>query len=132
MRTALLSTLAGLSFAGMVAADPVFGTWRTAEGEDGGYLHVTFAACGPALCGTIAQAVDADGKVSPDYEHLGKQIVSNMSAGGDGTYEGGTIWAPDTGKTYRSKMALTGSTLEVKGCVAGGLVCRGQDWTRVN
>ncbi|MFC3118541.1 hypothetical protein ACFOHS_11125 [Jhaorihella thermophila] len=28
-------------------------------------------------------------------------------------------------------MRLNGGTLTVKGCVMGGLICRGQDWTRV-
>ena len=26
---------------------------------------------------------------------------------------------------------LSGDALEVKGCVAGGLICRGQTWTRI-
>ena len=58
-------------------------------------------------------------------------MLWDMSADGDGYYSGGKIWAPDADKTYSSKMSLSGSTLVVKGCVAGGLICRGQDWTRL-
>jgi len=43
----------------------------------------------------------------------------------------GTIWAPDDDKTYDSSMELSGNTLEVSGCVLGGIICRGQDWTRL-
>ena len=105
--------------------------WKTAEGEEGGYLYVSIAACGAAICGTIDRAFDGDGAPSPDYGHLGKTLIRDMTADGGGAYSGGTIWAPDTDKTYRSKMALSGDALEVKGCVAGGLICRGQTWTRV-
>ena len=52
-----------------------------------------------------------------------------MKASGDGTYSGGKIWAPDRDKTYNSKMALSGDTLTVSGCVIG--ICRDQDWQRV-
>jgi uncharacterized protein (DUF2147 family) len=84
------------------------------------------------FCGTIAKAFDAGAAPSTEYAHLGKPIIRDMAAAGSGAYDGGTIWAPDTDKTYRSRMALSGNTLEVKGCVAGGLICRGQNWTRVN
>ncbi|MGV6847999.1 MAG: DUF2147 domain-containing protein [Marinibacterium sp.] len=119
------------SMAGPALADPAEGVWKTGEGEDGGYVHVQIAPCGAALCGTIAKAFDADGAASPDYEHLGRRLLWDMQAEGGGAYGGGQIWAPDTGKEYRSKMRLSGNTLRVKGCVAGGLICRGQDWTRI-
>ena len=107
------------------------GTWRTAEGDDGGYLHVAIAPCGAAVCGTIAKAFDANGNPSTSYEHLGKRLLWDMKADGGDAYSGGNIWAPDADKTYKSKMSLSGDTLTVKGCVAGGMICRGQDWTRL-
>lgn len=119
------------ALAGAAQADPVAGLWQTEAGDSGGYLHVAMAPCGSAVCGTIKAAFDSSGAASAGYEHLGKQLVWDMQAGGGGSYAGGTIWAPDKDKTYASKMALNGSVLEVKGCVAGGLICRGQSWTRV-
>ena len=53
-----------------------------------------------------------------------------MDIDGGGSYSGGTIWAPDVDKKYASKMKINGATLVVSGCVAGGLICRGQDWTK--
>lgn len=131
MKHLILGAAMGLGLAGAALADPATGTWKTAEGESGGYLHVDISTCGSALCGTIQKAFDGNGSLSGDYEHLGKKIVWDMMADGDGYYSGGKIWAPDSDKTYKSKMALNGKGLEVKGCVAGGLICRGQTWTRV-
>ncbi|MGR3804263.1 DUF2147 domain-containing protein [Marinibacterium profundimaris] len=117
---------------GLLAADPVEGTWKTGEGEDGGYAHVSIAPCGDAFCGSISAAYEPGGRESKTYPHLGRQLIWDMRAEGGNRYGGGQIWAPDTGKTYLSKMELKGETLTVKGCVAGGLLCRGQDWTRVD
>ncbi|MEM8730321.1 MAG: DUF2147 domain-containing protein [Pseudomonadota bacterium] len=115
-----------------LAADPAAGTWKTADGKSGGYLYVNIAPCGAKICGTISKAFDSSGAASPNYENLGKKLIWDMQAQGDGAYGGGKVWTPDTDKTYTGKMKLSGSTLEVKGCVAGGSICRGQDWTRVN
>lgn len=130
MKTALLAGALGL-FAATAAVADVTGTWQTEPGNDG-YLHVEIANCGDALCGTIAKAFQGTGAMSPDYEHLGKRMIWDMKSDGDGAYSGGRVWAPDKDKTYRSKMSLSGNELTVKGCVAGGAICRGQTWTRVN
>ncbi|MFA3918061.1 DUF2147 domain-containing protein [Ruegeria hyattellae] len=113
------------------AEDPVDGLWKTQPGDTGGYLHVSIGPCGSAVCGTIDSAFSANGDQNVNYEHLGKQMIWDMVPEGSGKYGGGKIWDPESDKTYASKMTLSGSTLEVKGCVAGGLVCRGQDWTRI-
>ncbi|MEP2534084.1 DUF2147 domain-containing protein [Shimia sp.] len=131
MKQTFLAAAALLFGASVASADPVEGTWKTAPGDSGGYLHVVIATCGAALCGTIAQAIAADGSNTGTYEHLGKKMIWDMKADGGGAYSGGKIWAPDSDKTYKSKMKLSGSKLNVKGCVAGGLICRGQDWTRL-
>ncbi|MBO9411263.1 MULTISPECIES: DUF2147 domain-containing protein [unclassified Ruegeria] len=113
-------------------ADPVDGLWKTEPGDEGNYLHVSIQPCGSAICGTIDSAFDASGNQSLNYENLGKQMIWDMQAQGDGAYSGGKIWAPDRDKTYGSKMQLESQNkLTVKGCAAGGLICRGQTWTRV-
>ena len=126
--TAAFATLA----TGAFAADPVDGIWKTQAGDTGGYLHVSMGSCGSAICGTIDTAFDKDGNEQLNYENLGKQIIWDMVPEGDGSYDNGKVWAPDRDKTYNSKMTLDSQNkLTVKGCVAGGLVCRGQVWTRV-
>jgi len=131
--TACLVALAGSAY----AADPADGVWKTqkgqvkSDGSGGGYLYVQIGECGAKICGTIVKAFDKEGKDDPKYEHIGKPIIKDMSPDGSGYYSGGTIWAPDEDKTYVSKMYLNGDVLTVKGCVLGGLICRGQDWNRV-
>lgn len=123
-----LFALAGtaLLLATPALADPVNGTWKSAPGDDGAYIHVKIEDCGSKICGTIIKVV---GKKNPTS--LGKSIIKNMGADGGGKYSGGTIWAPDKDKTYKSKMTLKGNKLDVAGCIAGGLICRSQTWTRL-
>ncbi|MBE1282700.1 MAG: DUF2147 domain-containing protein [Rhodobacteraceae bacterium] len=132
MKNLMLAAGFFLGSAGLAMADPAAGTWKTEPGDTGGYLHVSIAPCGSALCGTIKTAFDETGAESPDYEHTGKRMIWDMKSDGGGDYSGGKIWAADSDKTYNSKMSLSGNALTVKGCVAGGLICRGQTWKRVN
>lgn len=132
IKTRLIGAVLGFGFsAGLAWAEGAHGTWQTEPGDTGGYLHVEISSCGAALCGTIAKAFDANGAVSGDYAHIGKPMIWDMAAAGGDAYRGGKIWAPDKDKTYRSKMSLKGDQLTVKGCVAGGAICRGQTWQRV-
>lgn len=129
MRSIVLAAATVIATAGAGLADPVLGVWKTQPGDTGGYLHVTVAKCGDALCGVIQQAYKEGGAVSEGYEHVGKRMLWDMKADGNGDYSGGKIWAPDRNKTYKSKMALNGNSLKVSGCVA--IVCRSQTWSRV-
>ena len=129
MKKLALSIAALVVSAGTSLADPVEGIWKTQPGDTGGYLHVAVSKCGDAFCGVIRKAYKQGGVVSEGYEHLGKRMLWDMQAKGDGSYSGGKIWAPDRNKTYKSKMSLSGNTLKVSGCVA--VICRSQNWTRV-
>ena len=122
-KLALIATIT--VFATPTLADNVFGTWKSEPGDTGGYITVKIQACGGKICGTILEVV---GNKNKDPE--GKMIIKEMIAKGGGKYSGGTIWAPDTNKTYKSKMNLNGDNLVVKGCVA--FICRGQDWSRLD
>ncbi len=129
MKKILCIMLSSIFVSGLAQAD-VFGTWRTAEGDSGGYAVVEIAPCednSSLVCGTITDIVDSD-----DTSSIGKQIIADMKILGDGKYRGGQIWAPDEDKWYSARMVLDGATLKVSGCVFGGLVCRGQDWTALN
>lgn len=130
MRVFLTTFLAALALAGAAAAaDPVEGVWKTAPQDDGSFGHIQIAPCGPAFCGTLVKAFDAEGKEA-ESDNVGKQIVWDMVAQGDGTYDDGKVWSPDRDKTYNSYMVLEGDGLSVKGCVLG--ICRdGGTWTRV-
>jgi len=126
----LLAAAAALLAAPAFAADPVEGLWQTRPDDNGNFGHVRIYPCEAALCGVIVAAFDGAGApvTSPN---VGKRMLWDMAPAGNNAYSGGKIWAPDRDKTYSSKMSLSGNALSVAGCVAGGLICRDQEWTRV-
>ena len=118
------------------AADAI-GTWKSERAEDGGYIHVAIAPCAndaAKLCGTIVDAFNDNPSAVNEaraVELRGKVMIKDMEPDGNNTWSNGTIWAPDDEESYASEMELKGNVLEVSGCVLAGLICRGQDWTRV-
>lgn len=126
MKTTILAAAFALA-SGAAFADPIEGLWQT-QPDDGAYAHVQIAPCGANFCGTIVKTFNTGGEYqSPN---LGKQIVSNMAPKGNGAYEG-KVWRPSNGKTYLGKIALNGTAMKLAGCVAGGLICAKQNWTKV-
>jgi uncharacterized protein (DUF2147 family) len=127
MKTLMLA--AALAVMGTVAsADPLEGVWQT-ELDDERYAHVTISPCAAAYCGTITQSFTEDGKPAQS-DNIGKKIVIDMVPQGDGEYEG-SVFRPSNGKTYYGTISLAGNKLKLRGCVAGGLICAKQNWTRV-
>lgn len=111
-------------------ADPIEGLWRTQADDNGNSGLVQIAPCGAAFCGVLIKSFDASG-AEFESENRGRQIVIDMVPAGDGEYAG-QVWSPDNNKTYIGKISLNGNSMRLRGCVAGGLICRGQDWTRAN
>ena len=86
------------------------------------------APCGASICGTIVKTfLDGAEYASPN---LGKKLVREMTASGDGKYAG-KVWRPSNGKIYIGKMRVSGNSLKLSGCVAGGLICSKQTWSRL-
>jgi len=128
MKTLAIS-FALLFAAGAAFADPVEGVWKTKPTDNGNFGHVKVVACGPAFCGTLVKAFDGSG-AEIESPNVGKRIIWDMVAYGDGVYDDGKVWSPDRDKTYDSDMKLSGNSLAVKGCVLG--ICRdGGTWSRV-
>ena len=103
--------------AGPGAAASALGQWVVADGS----ARIAIQSCGSALCGTVLTSSTA--------AHRGMTILRQMKPDGDDRWVG-TILDPRTGSIYHSKMTLQGNRLRVQGCVAGGLICGGQSWTR--
>ena len=126
---ATFAALAILAAGPVFAQDAVLGMYKTQPSDNGNFGHVEIYACETAICGVIRKAFDGSG-AEIESANIGKRMIWDMEADGNGDYSGGKIWAPDRDKTYSSKMELSGSVLEVSGCVFG--ICRAQTWTRVN
>lgn len=127
MKRLIIASL--LVVAGSAAcADPLEGVWKTQE-DEGAYAHVAIAPCGPAFCGVISRSFKDGAEFAS--ENQGRQIVIDMIAAGDGSYDG-QVWRPSNNKIYVGGIELNGNSMRLAGCVAGGLICKKQTWTRVN
>lgn len=114
--------------ASVAQADGIGGIFQTQANDQGNVGMVEFYDCGGKYCGRLVKSFDKAGKeIGSPY--TGRNIVADMTDDGGGKFSGGTIWDPGADKTYRSKMVLSGSTLNVSGCVA--VFCKTQTWTKI-
>jgi uncharacterized protein (DUF2147 family) len=82
--------------------------------------------CGDKLCAKITGVKD-----KAKQGTVGTVIVTGADKTGDGTWKGDLLNTED-GQTYNGVITLSGVGLTLKGCVLGGIVCKGETWTRVN
>lgn len=135
LAAAMMAALAG----GMAqAGEGPAGVWRMTSGK----VTVRISDCGGDLCGTIVglkKPLDKHGQPKRDKDNpnkalrnrpvIGLTILSNMRPSDDNSWEG-TIYNPDDGNTYKSRMALKGSdTMKVDGCVM--VLCKSMTFIRV-
>ncbi len=109
------------------AADPLEGMWQT-QVDDGAFAYVEITPCGAALCGVMKRSFNADGEYQSD--NLGRTLVIDMVPSGGDRYKG-QVWRPSNDKVYIGRIVLNGNSLKMKGCVAGGLLCASQTWSRL-
>jgi uncharacterized protein (DUF2147 family) len=109
------------------------GTWLSQTGE----TRVRIAPCGAQMCGTIVW-VKSPGKdvQNPDPAQRGRDLVGlrmiAMSPSGADQWRG-TLYRYTDGQTFSGTMKMTGqNTMELSGCVMGGIICRAQTWSRAN
>ncbi|WP_194094457.1 DUF2147 domain-containing protein [Marivivens aquimaris] len=126
MKKFALAAMMAVGLAGAAAADPIEGTWQT-QPDDGAFAFVEISPCGPAYCGVIARTFNDSGEYQS--ENIGRQLVIDMVPQGNGEYRG-NVWRPSNNKIYIGKINLNGDQMELKGCIAGGLLCSAQNWVR--
>ena len=62
----------------------------------------------------------------------GLELFTNFSYDGDGRWSGGTIYDPNSGKTYRCIITwVDADTLKVRGYIGVPMLGRTETWTRV-
>lgn len=124
------------------AAGTVQGDWMTQSGS----AKVRVAPCaGGKLCGTVVwmkTPLDkTTGKPQLDVNNpdpalrtrpiVGLQLIKDFKSGPDGKWAGGSIYDPESGKTYASKLGLNpDGTLKVEGCIS--IICQAQTWRLAN
>ncbi len=124
-RTALTAALLSFATTAAFAGDPS-GLWASEKSDDGKWIDVTVAPCGDQMCGTITKVHGGDTSIE------GTVMIKGMNAYGADRWDDGEIYAADDKKWYDGKMKLVSdSQLDVSGCVAFGIICRSQSWTRL-
>ena len=106
--TVVLSHIASVA----IAADPVIGTWKTANGE----LSV-IDRCGADYC-----------IVAKSGQYAGQKIGFFKGTAGQYT---GRITDPRNKATYSGKLTISGDSLKLRGC-ATSVLCKTQTWTRLS
>ncbi|MEP6762615.1 MAG: DUF2147 domain-containing protein [Sporichthyaceae bacterium] len=137
---ALLS-MSVLSLQAASALTPdVTGIWLTDDGEGA----VEIRPCGDARCGQIVwlkQPLDAHGQPLHDVNNpsaaarsrtlCGTEILSGLRRQDDGSWDGGSIYDPEEGKTYTVTLKPVGDAkLEVTGYVGIKALSETVTWTR--
>jgi uncharacterized protein (DUF2147 family) len=130
-----------LGLTDVASADPI-GTWMTENGRS----RIRIADCGGALCGTIVWLKEPNdpetGKPKTDKNNadsgkrgrplIGVPIVISMKPNGASKWSG-PVYNAEDGKTYSGNLTEQGpDAVRLEGCAMGGLICKGQNWTRVN
>ena len=153
-RTALLIAAVALVAAPLVAGDgdAIVGVWATAPDTEDGQAHVKITEKDGRFFGEIIwleipiypeddeQGMAGQAKVdreNPDAGMrtrpiIGLEIMHDFEYAGGGKWKGGTIYAPDDGKTYKCKLSLEDDgTLKVRGYIGVSLLGRTEVWTPV-
>jgi uncharacterized protein (DUF2147 family) len=152
-RASLLAAVLALAAVPLLAGegDSVVGVWATPLGTEDGGARIQIYEKGGKYFGKIIwleipvyPADDEQGmagltkvdRENPD-QSLQKRTIMNLEMmfdfeyAGDGKWKGGTIYAPDDGKTYKCKMSLEeDGTLKVRGYIGVSLLGRTEVWTR--
>ncbi len=141
-RATAASVLLGLLAASpALAADP-HGLWLTESGKS----KIRIVDCGGALCGAVEWLREPNdpetGKPRTDRNNadaslrsrpvVGVAIVLSMKPNGPDKWEG-QVYNAEDGKTYSGNITMrNASMLRLEGCTMGGLLCKGQIWSRAN
>ncbi|WP_240676054.1 DUF2147 domain-containing protein [Botryobacter ruber] len=125
--------------AGAQSLSPI-GVWTNEEGK----ARFEIYKCGDKLCGKIVKLKEPyrNGKPKMDDNNPDKKLRNRPLEGliflqgfeysGNNKWDDGTIYDPESGKTYSSYLKMTGKdSLEVKGYIGISLLGRSQNWTRI-
>lgn len=127
--------------------DAILGTWTTKNAKS----HVTIYTCGTMICGKIVSLKHPvyppddkkgmAGKKKIDRENpdpklrarplIGLEMLKNFKRVEPGLWKEGTIYDPESGKTYSCKLTLESpKRLKVRGFIGFSFIGRTQIWTR--
>lgn len=108
---------------GASAAEPdPSGVWLRGDGN----ARVRIAPCGASICATNLWIGDGSGG-----EAVGDRLVMTVSPKSDDTLAGSAFDAKRN-LNYSIRMKVGQSSMETRGCIVGGLVCKSVSWSRID
>jgi len=143
MKKHLLSLVVLLFFATTSWAQKLspLGVWTNEEGK----ARFEIYKCGDKLCGKIISLKEPNRNGKPKMDDnnpekslrnrplLGLEFLKGFDYEGNNKWDDGTIYDPESGKTYSCYMKMLGKDkMEVKGYIGISLIGRAQTWTRVD
>ena len=144
----LILTLA-ITVSAFTGADDIAGTWFNQDKD----AKIEVSKCGNNYCGKIvwlkeptypagskagtpgAQKLDDK---NPDAAHrkeplMGLEIIKGFQYAGGNLWKDGTIYDPDSGKTYSAKATLVSpNELDLRGFIGVSMFGRTEKWTRAS
>ncbi|MDH3337595.1 MAG: DUF2147 domain-containing protein [Gammaproteobacteria bacterium] len=137
----IVSALPLLSFACWGGQGDVAGRWLSGDGD--GWIEIQLV--GDSLTGMIAGSPNTRPGDPPRYDDKnpdpdlrdrpldGMVIMRGFKYVGDGRWTGGTIYDPNSGKTYKCTLTqVDADTLKVRGYIGVSLFGRSDTWTRAS
>lgn len=122
MKTPLLAaSLLALGAAAAAQAADIDGDWARSDGK----ARVKIARCGADMCATNTWI-----RPGTPSEKAGDVLVMRIEKVSDGQYSG-SAFDPQRDMSYRITLDVSGDRMTSKGCVLGGLLCKGVGWTRI-
>ncbi len=97
------------------------GFWARGDGK----AKVQIAPCGSDLCATNTWI-----KPGVTGEKIGDKLVMTVTEATPGHWTG-SAFDPQRNMRYKLKMDVGDKTMTTSGCVLGGLLCKGVNWTRI-
>jgi len=117
------------------------GRWLTQEGDG----WITIQIVGDSLEGSVAGSPDPKQREEREFDDRnpdpnlrtrrldGLTIMTGFEYDGDGRWSGGTVYDPNSGKTYKCTVKqLDTNTLKIRGFIGISLFGRSETWTRDN
>lgn len=125
MRVSLLRMSCAVFFAASLPVsasnDGIVGNWSRGDGN----ARVRIAPCGEALC-----AINTWIRDPASDEHVGDRLVMKVS--GSGSSMSGTAYDPQRKLSYSLDINYGQSSMQTRGCVLAGIICKSVSWTRVS
>jgi uncharacterized protein (DUF2147 family) len=124
------------------AARPELGVWYNDTGEGAIEIYICTENAN-RLCGRIvwlkdplnAEGVPKHDRYNPEPANQGRPIcglptLGNLGLMSDGTFDGGWIYDPKTGKQYSAAIKLSGGNLVVTGYLGVKMLGKSFTWTK--